>query len=236
MNVGQGVLAMMKQYNDSPVGDSQWPLWGEENYGISGRRYVYLKLANQTFVYRPETLAATVPSPPLAQKPQATWIPSPNYWGGRDGQQAIAIVIHTMSGTLAGCDSWFKNPASEVSAHYGVGLNGEIHQYVAAYDTAWANGNLEFGNVWVGTPGVNPNKQTISIETEDLGDNDMEVTDALEGSVQKLAMWLVSQYPTIKYLVTHRSISPKSRPNCPGHRWADELPLLADLCRLQLIR
>jgi N-acetyl-anhydromuramyl-L-alanine amidase AmpD len=41
-----------------------------------------------------------------------------------------------MDGTLAGTDAWFTNPASQVSAQYGIGKNGEVHQYVKEEDTA----------------------------------------------------------------------------------------------------
>jgi N-acetyl-anhydromuramyl-L-alanine amidase AmpD len=61
---------------------------------------------------------------------------SPNFWVGRKGYRPEAIVIHIMDGTLIGTDSWFANHTSQVSAHYGIGKNGEIHQYVQENDTA----------------------------------------------------------------------------------------------------
>ena len=33
------------------------------------------------------------------------------------------IVLHIMDGTLSGTDSWFADPSSQVSSHYGIGLN-----------------------------------------------------------------------------------------------------------------
>lgn len=62
-------------------------------------------------------------------------VPSPNYTAGRT--QAISkVIIHWIVGNLASADSQFKNPASGVSAHYGV-EDGTIHQYVAENNTAW---------------------------------------------------------------------------------------------------
>ncbi len=53
---------------------------------------------------------------------------SPNFWVGRKGYRPEAIVIHIMDGTLVGTDSWFANHTSQVSSHYGIGKNGEVHQ------------------------------------------------------------------------------------------------------------
>ena len=71
-----------------------------------------------------------------------------------------------MSGTLIGTDSWFANPASKVSSHFGVGKNGEIHQYVKLENTAWANGVVKNPNWPLLQNGVNPNYYTVSIEHE----------------------------------------------------------------------
>lgn len=143
-----------------------------------------------------------------------------------------------MAGTLAGCDSWFANPASQVSSHYGAGLNGELHQYVDLADGSWANGILEYGNGWgsIGTPGVNPNLETITIETEDKGNSAQAVTAEQYAATKSACLYALERYPSIRYLITHTVISPQSRPNCCGGRWitpgyfqrlADELGLEA---------
>src|SRR6188768_4251114 len=96
----------------------------------------------------------------------AIWIPSPNKTSGRSGQRPESIVIHIMEGTLAGTDSWFKSTSSKVSAHYGIGQNGVVHQYVAEGDTAWHAGRTH-NCTWKGKrAGVNPNANTIGIEHE----------------------------------------------------------------------
>lgn len=51
------------------------------------------------------------------------------------------IVFHWMVGEIAACDATFKNPSRNASAHYGVGSNGEIHQYVPDDYIAWHAGN-----------------------------------------------------------------------------------------------
>lgn len=62
-------------------------------------------------------------------------VPSPNYWEGRT-QPIKKIIIHWMVGTLQSTDATFSNPASEVSAHYGI-ENDIVHKYVNEGDTAF---------------------------------------------------------------------------------------------------
>ena len=69
------------------------------------------------------------------------WKGSPNYTAGRGGHKIDHITLHIMAGFLAGTDSTFANPAVQTSAHYGIGRDGTIHQYVAENNTAWADGN-----------------------------------------------------------------------------------------------
>lgn len=124
-----------------------------------------------------------------------------------------------MDGTLGGTDGWFTNPASQVSAHVGIGLDGTVHEYVLPTDSAWANGVLEAGNRWPGPAGVNPNLVSISAETEDDGiPENKPVTDAQFLATAAWGRAMIELFPSIKYLVAHAAISPKSR-TCPGARW-----------------
>lgn len=99
-----------------------------------------------------------------------TFHASPN-WSSRGTCGVQAIVIHvTGPGSMAGMASWFKNPASQVSAHFGIGKNGELHQYVEMGDAAWHAGILNRPDLsnpliaqWV-RDGINPNRCHIGIE------------------------------------------------------------------------
>lgn len=86
----------------------------------------------------------------------STWIGSPNFKEGRGGKKLSLIVVHHMAGTLAGTDKVFQDTNRNTSAHYGVGRNGEIHQYVYDSDTAFHAGNYDI------------NQRSIGIEHEDL--------------------------------------------------------------------
>jgi hypothetical protein len=48
------------------------------------------------------------------------------------------VVLHIMQGTLAGTDTWFHDPNNKVSAHFGVGKDGTVYQWVDTADEAWA--------------------------------------------------------------------------------------------------
>lgn len=91
-----------------------------------------------------------------------TQVPSPNFGlprgtEGRANNKVIAIVDHIMSGTLIGTDSWFQNPASKVSSHFGVGKSGDIHQYVDINNVAWANRVVNKPSWSLLIPNVNTN-------------------------------------------------------------------------------
>ena len=122
-----------------------------------------------------------------------------------------------MAGSLAGADSWFANPASQVSAHFGVGVDGTVHQYVRLATSAWANGIKEPGHRWPWDG--NPNSVTVSIETEDFGNGLQPVTDSQYAAVLGVCRMVLAEYPGITHIATHASISPQSRPHCPGNRW-----------------
>jgi N-acetyl-anhydromuramyl-L-alanine amidase AmpD len=75
-----------------------------------------------------------------------------------------------MDGSLSGTDTWFADPASGVSAHYGIGKSGEVHQYVQDKDIAYHAG-IPYPCTWVNQsknryPGTNPNSYSIGIENE----------------------------------------------------------------------
>ena len=87
-------------------------------------------------------------------------------FGSRNGFKSEFVSIHIMDGTLVGTDSWFATPSSQVSSHYGIGLNGEIHQYVDESNAAWANGRVSNPTTKAIHLNINPNQYSISIEHE----------------------------------------------------------------------
>lgn len=108
----------------------------------------------------------------MARMPGATWRPlTINHSKG--GNRPRVVILHIIVGTLVGADSWFRNPRSKVSAHFGVGKDGRITQWVDTADRAWANA------------GANP--YSISIENEgQVGD---ALTAAQVESNARIVAW-----------------------------------------------
>jgi uncharacterized protein YraI len=73
-----------------------------------------------------------------ASRPSWTWTPaySGNYTAS-SSRTIDRIVIHTVEGSYQGCISWFRNPASNVSAHYVVSLRGDITKMLRDSDIGW---------------------------------------------------------------------------------------------------
>jgi N-acetylmuramoyl-L-alanine amidase len=144
-----------------------------------------------------------------------TWVGSPHRHKGRQGFRPEAVVIHIIEGTLAAADDWFQAPESKVSAHYGIGRTGEVHQYVGEADTAF-----HAGRVWKARWGrlkrrVNPNLYTIGIEHEGRGRS--EWPDAMYESSARLIADVCTRWSIPidrEHIVGHREIY--GRKTCPN--------------------
>ncbi|MDR3601589.1 MAG: N-acetylmuramoyl-L-alanine amidase [Desulfosporosinus sp.] len=149
-------------------------------------------------------------------KPNITWIGSPNFSSPK-GYKIIAIVNHIMSGTLTGTDAWFAKPTSKVSSHFGVGKNGEIHQYVNLANPAWANGVINKPNWALLQSGVNPNYYTVSIEHE--GESGDVMPEVQYQSTLALHQWLIRTLNipvTCDNIIGHYRIDSVNKAKCPG--------------------
>ena len=108
----------------------------------------------------------------MAICPFAQWKgPVPNQ-GGKMGKITLGVV-HIMQGSLNGSDNWFKNPSAQVSAHFGIGRDGKIYQWVDTANIAWAEANY--------------NSRAISVEHEGFAGD--RLTDAQAWSLACLMKW-----------------------------------------------
>lgn len=79
-----------------------------------------------------------------------------NYTKGRSGSRVNKIVIHHAATTsFDGIGATFKNAARQASAHFGVGRNNNVDQYVPVGDTAWHSGNWAANISSIGIENVN---------------------------------------------------------------------------------
>ena len=107
---------------------------------------------------------------------------SSNYSGRSGGLAAIdSVIIHTVEGSYAGAISWFRNPGSDVSAHYVVRKSdGEVTQMVHDDKKAWHAGSY--------------NRRSIGIEHEGHAASPGTWTDAMLESSARLGAWLSNTY------------------------------------------
>lgn len=154
-----------------------------------------------------------------------------NFRTGRpSGHRPEAIVIHIMDGSLTGTDSWFNDRRSGVSAHYGVGKNGAVHQYVKEADTAFHAGTVVRPTWKLLKPGVNPNFYTIGIEHEGVGTNANAWPQAMRDASLALAAEIARRWNIPidhDHIIPHKAIR-ASKPDCPG-RGIDLAQYIADL-------
>ena len=165
-----------------------------------------------------------------------------NYWQGRAGYLPLAIVNHCMGrdkagnlATIEGTLSWFRNPASEVSAHFGIARDGRVWQFVSLGDTAWANGIVELPDQnikWLidaVSKKVNPNYLTVSIEHE--GDGILPMPEIQYQASLSLHKFISAECAIVLdkfHIIRHSQITGISRANCPGISFP-MTRLLADL-------
>lgn len=118
--------------------------------------------------------------------PGAEWRPiAVNFQRG--GNSPKFLIEHIMQGTLAGTDSWFRNPASEVSAHFGIGKSGEVIQWVDTADVAWH--------------AMAANHESIGVEHE--GDTGQQLTPAQLEADSRLLAWAHKHHPIPLRLAHH---------------------------------
>jgi hypothetical protein len=103
----------------------------------------------------------------------ASWRPIPvNFTAG--GQSSVrGVVVHIMAGTLAGTDSWFRNPKAQASSHFGTGKAGALYQWVDTKDRAWAQ--------------AGGNRDWLSVENEGQGGDTL--TDAQVTRCAEVLAW-----------------------------------------------
>ena len=170
---------------------------------------------------------------------------SPNRNIGRQGWQPDVIVCHITEGTFDGTVHWITRadlpPEQRVSYHFVVARNGRIVQCVDLCNTAWANGTTRNNDnrdsrhsslQLVRDRGVNANLYTVSIGFEGR----LAQTNGALTTVQlEAGVWLIAHireeiqrlfstrgvaFPLNRqHIVGHHEITPRTRPNCPGHKF-----------------
>ncbi len=175
---------------------------GDRNY-VSKVLNVYVEakqlLADADHVGHHHPGSAEPVSKPLIK----AFIESPHY-SSRAGADIDTIVVHyTTAGTVSGTIAHFKNPESQVSAHYIIDKNGDIYQMVKDTDKAWH--------------AAKANRTSIGIEhVAKVGDR---LTEVQKKSSIHLIKWLMTEYKIPKENIkAHKQVLETS---CPGNIFGD---------------
>jgi hypothetical protein len=130
-------------------------------------------------------------------------VPPSNYTVGRGGERVELIVDHWTVIMFEGAIRRFQNPASILSAHYVIGMDGRIVQLVSEDDTAYHAGNFAV------------NQRSIGIEHE--AGPAMPPTDALYGASARLHAEIADRHGLAldvgRAVLPHRAIVATE---CPG--------------------
>lgn len=152
-----------------------------------------------------------------------------NYEQGRSGRRPRAVVVHTTDGTFQGTLAWFASAESRVSAHYLVGLGGQVAELVAEEDAAFHAGVRSHPEILV-LGDDPPNLVTIGIEFDDGGrPHDVERPRAQYRAGAELLAGISGRWgiPLDRdHILPHHLLS--SDKTCPGNL---DLDRLLDLAR-----
>ncbi|MFB6816515.1 peptidoglycan-binding protein [Streptomyces sp. NPDC056347] len=141
--------------------------------------------------------------------PSALWVAADpnNYTQGRTAT-IDKVVVHVTQGSYAGSINWFRNPASEVSAHYVVrSSDGEITQMVRDGDTAYHARSA--------------NSSSLGIEHEGFIDDPSWFTDSMYRASAALTKYLCDRYgiPKDRAHIIGHSEAPGNDHTDPGPYW-----------------
>lgn len=119
------------------------------------------------------------------------------------------VIIHIMEGTYSGSIAWFKDPASNVSAHYCIrSSDGQITQMVKEKDIAYHAG------VW------SYNTESVGIEHEATSTSTSWYTNVMYQSSANLTRYLTNKYSiprTRTWIIGHKETGRAT--TCPGPYW-----------------
>ncbi|NVB39188.1 N-acetylmuramoyl-L-alanine amidase [Pseudenhygromyxa sp. WMMC2535] len=118
------------------------------------------------------------------------------------------VVVHTVQGSYAGCQSWFQNSAANVSAHFVArSSDGEVTQMVHLSDKAWHVGSS--------------NGYAIGIEHEGFIDEPAWYTWEMYSGSALLSRWIADELaiPLDRdHIVGHVEL-PNQTHTDPGDNW-----------------
>lgn len=155
-----------------------------------------------------------------------------NYFPSRKGYIPDIIVLHNTGGNnISSAHYWFLDSTSQTSAHFLVGQDGEVRQYVELHDGSFCNGtsiNKTANSYYKNSPhpiinsrAYNANYYTYSIEC--VGHVDKALTEAQIKVVAELVRYISKAHAKLygvplkidrQHIIGHYEINPKTRSTC----------------------
>ncbi len=145
-----------------------------------------------------------------AKTPTVKFIPADDSnYNSRNGTKIDMIIMHNTDANLQAAINTFKDPKSQVSAHYIVARSGDIIQMVRDTYRAWHAGDRLI------------NSRSIGIEHEATNTN-RGMTPAQEQSSITLVKYLIEAYDiSITNIRPHRDVSTiTGGTDCPRWIWS----------------
>ncbi len=133
-----------------------------------------------------------------------------NHDATRHGERVRYVVIHYTAISYARTLRAFRNPNSQVSAHYVVRNDGHVAEIVSPDDVAWHS-----GNAWM-------NDHSVGIEIEKSGESNPDFTEAEYQSAAILTCAMAERYGIPidrQHIIGHVEV-PGSTHTDPGPTWS----------------
>lgn len=142
---------------------------------------------------------------------------SPNYRKSKGKRNITCVIIHaTATSGLQSPKEWLCDPASQVSAHYLIDVDGTIYQLVDDNDIAWHAGVSE----WKGQDNVN--NFSIGIELVNANDGKMEYPEEQRTSLCGLVAEICETHNIgASDVVGHLDIAPGRKTDPANFPWDD---------------
>lgn len=184
---------------------------------------------------QPHEVAVSHPAEQAPAPSGIVWIGTLNWHERTAGQQPVAIVYHVTDDLeFANVRAHFTNLSSNASAHFVIGRDGALWQFVATRHAAWTNGDaaqwrrdipwLQDAIARCYHPTRNPqgafNLNDFTVNLEFMGKPGMAFTPAQVERAVEITRYLLGRYPGIVpnrgHLLRHADINGASRAYCPG--------------------
>ncbi|TMM09528.1 MAG: glycosyltransferase [Actinobacteria bacterium] len=148
---------------------------------------------------------------------------TPHLIPGRRGESPSGIVVHTTVGSFDSTSAWFAEAGSGVSAHYLVGLDGRVVQFVDEHDAArHVRSNRPSSRLF---RRGDANCSSVGIEFEDAGAPDAAPRTAEQYAAGAALMREIAERWSIpldrEHVVGHREVDASQ--TCPGNLDIDRL-------------